>query len=68
MNCKKCNSKNIVKDGVEYKKSGRNQKYLCNDCKHQWREEFDPVNIIGITAEEHVDFESEILPYLVKNR
>ena len=66
MNCKKCNSKKVVKDGTEYNKSHRTQKYLCYDCRHVWRVGIGPVDIQGITAEEHVDFESEILPYLVK--
>ena len=66
MKCKKCNSKDTIKDGVEYAKKHRNQKYLCNECKYQWRVRLDLVDIQGITADEHVDFESEILPYLVQ--
>ena len=33
MKCPKCNSKEIVKRGKRYNKSGAKQLYICNKCK-----------------------------------
>lgn len=34
MKCPKCKSKNFVKRGMRYNKSGKKQLYLCNNCEY----------------------------------
>lgn len=64
--CKKCQSTNIKKDGTKPRDNYRVQQYACKDCKYSWVEKIEAPKIEGITAEERVNFEGDIMPYLKK--
>jgi len=64
--CKKCKSENVRKDGTKPRDGYRVQQYHCKDCNYQWADRIDAPKIEGITAEERVNFEGDIMPYLKK--
>ncbi len=64
--CKKCKSTNVRKEGTKPRDSYRVQQYKCKDCNYQWVEKIEAPKIEGITAEERVNFEGDIMPYLKK--
>jgi transposase-like protein len=38
MECKKCGSPNVQKNGHDIRGSGIRQRFICRDCRHRWRE------------------------------
>lgn len=64
--CKKCKSENIKKDGVLHRKNYDVQQYKCKDCGHSWVSPIEAPKIEGITADDRVNFEGDIMPYLKK--
>jgi hypothetical protein len=64
--CKKCKGNNIAKDGTKLRQSFKSQMYRCKDCNYQWLERIEEPKIEGRTAEERVNFEGDIMPYLKK--
>jgi predicted phosphodiesterase len=64
--CKKCQSTSVKKDGTKARDTYRVQQYRCKECNHQWVERIESAIIQGITAEEHVSFDQDIMPYLKK--
>jgi hypothetical protein len=62
--CKKCGSHEASKQGISIRKSYNVQQYRCKDCGHYWRERIEEPIVEGITSEERVSFEGDIMPYL----
>ena len=62
--CKKCQSSSVKKDGTKARDKFRVQAYKCKDCNYQWIERIEAPLIEGITADERVNFEGDIMPYL----
>jgi predicted MPP superfamily phosphohydrolase len=67
MNCKKCGSL-ARKDGIIKRSTYNVQQFKCTnkDCRYSWTEKIETPKIIGIMPEDKVDFETEIMPYLIK--
>jgi hypothetical protein len=64
--CKKCGSDHVSKNGLFVRKNYETQQYKCKDCKYQWSVPIGKPVIEGITASERVNFEGDIMPYLIK--
>lgn len=66
MKCKKCGSESVKKDGVLIRTNHKRQQYKCKDCGYSWSVKIEVPMIEGITAEDRVDLNDEIIPYLIK--
>lgn len=64
--CKKCNSESVIKCGTKLRNSYKVQQYKCNQCGYYWISPIETPKIEGITAEDRVNFEGDIMPYLKK--
>jgi hypothetical protein len=68
MICKKCKGEKVKKDGTKPRYGFKVQMWKClnPECNYQWNEKIESPQIQGITAEERVNFEGDIMPYLIK--